>query len=187
MILKHARWERFAQLVATGQSGAAAYRACYGARGASAEVSACRLLRNAKVRERISELQRAAETEAVMSLQETLAFLTAIVRTPVGWIDENSPLCQFFQRTKRGVRIVMPNKLSAIELYAKLAGWLPCGATTARVMAHAPANGHVLTEERRLELVEKRRRAIARLRLIDQPMKLEDGVATEAVGVEGTV
>lgn len=160
IIIANQRHERFATLVATGQSGAAAYRSCYRARGASAEANASRLLRNDKVRTRIAELQTATATAAVMSLEEKRLFLAAIVRTPIGRVDEHSPLCQFFRRTKGGLHITMPDKLRAIELDARLAGELMGNTATANVAVKAQVNQYVVTEERRLELIERRRIAL---------------------------
>jgi hypothetical protein len=73
------------------------------------------------VRSRISELKAAADEGAVMSLREKRLFLAEIVRTPIGKVDESSPLCQGFRRTDTGLTVTMPDKLQAIELDAKLA------------------------------------------------------------------
>jgi phage terminase small subunit len=69
--LENARHERFAQELAKGESASAAYRnAGYSAVGNSAEVSASRLFKNAKVAARIAELRtrvadKAAETTGI--------------------------------------------------------------------------------------------------------------------------
>jgi len=90
-----------------------------------------------------------------MSLEERRLFLAAIVRTPIGRVDETSPLCQFFRRTKGGLHITMPDKLRAIELDARLAGELKGNTAIASVAVNAPGNGYVLTEERRAVLMAK--------------------------------
>jgi hypothetical protein len=105
-------------------------------------------------------LQTAAATEGVMSLREKRLFLAAVVRTPIGEVDENSPLCQYFQRTKAGLRVTMVDKLRALELDAKLAGEIKGPSVT--VNATATAGGFVLTEERRAELIARKRAAIER-------------------------
>ncbi|RWJ97012.1 MAG: Terminase small subunit [Mesorhizobium sp.] len=57
-ILRNPRHERFAQGIAKGLSGKAAYvEAGFRARGNAAEVNAARLLRNAQVTSRLEELQ----------------------------------------------------------------------------------------------------------------------------------
>ena len=63
-IVTNERWEKFAQFIASGETGASAYRPCYGARGASAAANASRLLRNDTVRLRVAELRAAATAAA---------------------------------------------------------------------------------------------------------------------------
>lgn len=69
---------------------------------------------------------REAEWKAnVLSAQEKRAFLADIVRTPVGEVTENSPLCQSYKIDNEGkIEYKMPDKLKALELDAKLAGEL---------------------------------------------------------------
>lgn len=161
MPIRNHRHERFAQLVATGEAGAAAYRQTYGTRGASAEAAASRLLRNDKVSARIAEVQRASAAEGVLTLREKREFLALVVRTPIGQIDENSPLCQWFRRTtgrRPSLEIRMPDKLQAMMLDAKLAGEL--NGTPPRMDAGAAGGGHVITEEELRELRAQKRAAI---------------------------
>jgi len=103
MPLLNQRHESFAQLIASGESGAAAYRTCYGTDGASAEAAASRLLRNGKVQKRVLEMQGEAAKAAVLTLEERRLFLAAVVR------GEHADA-------------KMPDKLRAAELDAKLAG-----------------------------------------------------------------
>lgn len=56
-ILENQRHEKLAQPIASGETGAAAYRQTYDARGTSAETGASRLLRNEQVAARISEIR----------------------------------------------------------------------------------------------------------------------------------
>ena len=79
-ILANQRWEKFAQHVAAGESGAAAYRMTYDARGASAEANASRLLRNDKVRQRVAKLQAASATSTMLTMQERRERLAASAR-----------------------------------------------------------------------------------------------------------
>lgn len=155
------RHEQFAQRVASGETATAAYRAIYSAATKVAEANGSRLLRIAKVSARVAEMQRASATARVMSLQEKREFLALIVRTPIGQIDENSPLCQWFKRTtgrRATFEIRMPDKLQAIMLDARLAGELK--GTSVTVNTAAPVSGYVLTEERRAELMAKKRAAM---------------------------
>ena len=167
------RWEQFAQRVASGESATAAYRAIYKAPDKSAEAHGCRLVRNGKVSARIAEMQRASEESSVMSLQDKREFLALIVRTPIGRIDENSPLCQWFRRTtgrRASLSIRMPDKLQAIMLDARLAGELK--GNTVTVNATASVTGYVMTPERIAELQARKRAAVERRRAslsLEQP------------------
>jgi len=102
-ILVNQRHERFAQIIGSGESGAAAYQTCYGTHGASAEAAASRLLRNGKVRERVTELQSAAATAAVLTLERKRQLLADIAEG-------------------RQQQAKISDRLRAIELDAKLAG-----------------------------------------------------------------
>ena len=78
--LANSRWEKFSQLIASAETGAAAYRTTYDARGASAEANASRLLRNDKVRRRVAELQAASATSTMLTMQERREALAAAAR-----------------------------------------------------------------------------------------------------------
>jgi phage terminase small subunit len=121
------RQERFAQLVAGGMPASRAYReAGYSAKGTASETCAAKLLRIAKVASYVATLRMEAkekgETAAYLTLEEKRKFLRELVTTPVGDVDEKSPLCQSFKFTKDGHEYKLPDKLRALELDAKLAG-----------------------------------------------------------------
>lgn len=80
--LENPKWEKFAQEYAKEPNGARAYRkAGYSPRtDDSAMVGASRLLRYDKVSERITELQKEAETAAVADVTEIMEYLTRGVR-----------------------------------------------------------------------------------------------------------
>lgn len=111
-ILKNQKHERFALLVAQGESGSAAYREVYGRKGAVADANASRLLRNAKVRARIAELQQKAAEKAVLTLARKRELLREMA-------EGERP-------TKRAESADGPtdtyDAVKAIELDAKLAG-----------------------------------------------------------------
>ena len=44
------------------------------------------------------------------------------METPIGEIDETSPLCQAVEDTKDARKVRMPDKLKALELYTRIAG-----------------------------------------------------------------
>jgi phage terminase small subunit len=76
--LLNQRRERFAQLAASGETGAAAYRAAYGAEGPSAEVGASRLLSDVKVLERVADLQRQSATATTLDMQRRREIMAEI-------------------------------------------------------------------------------------------------------------
>ncbi len=106
-----------------GGTATEAYEKAYG-KVKGAEVSASRLLSNAKVAARVKALQEEAAKGAVLSLQETLEYFRKVVLTPIGEVDERSVLCQSAEHSDTGTKFKMPCKLKALELNAKLQGWL---------------------------------------------------------------
>jgi hypothetical protein len=139
------RHERFAQLAASGETGAAAYREAYGTEGASAEAGASRLLRNDKVSERISELQKASATATTLNMQRRREILAEIAENKLAKDAD---------------------RINAVLADAKLAGELNGICVT--VSATGAAGGFVMTEERRAELIEKKRQSNERLRAMKE-------------------
>ena len=126
-----AKHEAFAQRIANGDAASRAYAAVYGKKGATAEVNGSRLLRNAKVKARVCELQKENERRSRMSRDEALAYLAAVVRTPCGQVTPRSNLAEVCceKQTRDGVvRVVkMPSKLAAIQLTARMCAWNQSG------------------------------------------------------------
>lgn len=149
-IVTNQRWEKFAQLIASGETGAAAYRTCYGASGASAAANASRLIRKDKVRMRVCELRQQAAGIGSAEAAKTVA--KAAGRTVLTLAKKRELLHAFATDRK----LKPEQRMRAIELDAKLAGELKGDAATASVTV----NNHVLTEARRAELIEMRRAAM---------------------------
>ena len=142
------RQEKFAELVAAGVPATQAYRqAGYTNAGTTAEKNASRLREKEGVAARIAELRKPQTAAATMTKEEKLAFLAAIIRTPIDQIGPDSPLCQEYTedcisggragKLKRGVapsgnetvtplvfriKTKMCDKLRALELHSKLVG-----------------------------------------------------------------
>lgn len=137
--LANQRHEKFAQRIASGMSGAAAYRTTYGARGATAEVNASKLLRNAKVRDRVADLKECSATAAILSLSEKREILAGVVRG--GEADAK-----------------LSDRLRALELDAKLAGEFTEKFQHSGSIEHR----HVLDEGTREKIMELRRGSLSR-------------------------
>ena len=128
--------ELFAQRVATGDSATAAYRAVYG-KEKNADVFGPRLMGNDGIRSRVGELQEHSANAITLTMQERREIACAIARD---------------------ITARASDRLAAILADARLAGELKGDSLT--VSATASANGNVLTEERRAELMEHRRKAL---------------------------
>ena len=102
-VLSNARHERFAQEVAKGKTAGQAYRHAYGIDTPSADVGACRLLKNVKIATRVQEiLGRGAERAEIT------------VETLIGYAEEARQLA---------LRIEQPSAaVAAIKEIGVLAG-----------------------------------------------------------------
>ena len=120
--LANPRHEKFAQAVASGKSASEAYRQC-GANGKNGDVQAAKLVVKGSIRERIAELKEAQSHKCELSRDQLREFLTEVILTPAGEVDEHSRLCQSYKVTQESREIRMPDKLRAIEQLVKLCGW----------------------------------------------------------------
>lgn len=86
---------------------------------------AARLATNGHVIARVAEIQKASETATHLTIAEKRQFLADVLRTPLGDVDQTSPLCQEHSRTdgemSSTIRFKMPCKLKAIQLDNDLA------------------------------------------------------------------
>ena len=128
--------ELFAQRVATGDSATAAYRVIYG-KEKNADVFGPRLMGNDGIRARVGELQAGSATAATLTMQQRREIACAIARDATARASD---------------------RLAAIMADARLAGELKGDSVT--VSATASANGNVLTEEERAELMAMKQAAI---------------------------
>jgi hypothetical protein len=121
-VLDNPRHEKFAQLIASGESAGVVYGKIYRSLPASAEASAARLLRNVKVRRRVAEIQAGAAARVGWSISERLAFLRRCAETPPSELSLSDPVCQGQRVGKDAEYLLVPDKLKAVDLYSKLAG-----------------------------------------------------------------
>ena len=141
-VLKNPKHEAFAQALAEGMSGCAAYRqhvAEVGTKTDACMAAASRLLADVKVSLRVAELRKSFHEVLEQKLgvrQETIArFLVACMETPVEEVAENSPLAQEVKRSRKFVgkgedaeeweveQVKTPAKLDAAKELNKMAGW----------------------------------------------------------------
>lgn len=144
------RQRRFASLIVKGLSAKDAYRKSFPRCRTvkTAEVEGCSLLKNPKVEAYIKEL-RANDNEKlaldrIITKQETLEFLTQVIRTAAGDINKHDQLCQSYKDTtgEAGHRIdeiKLPDKLRAAERVCKMLGWDAPIKTEEEVKFQAPS------------------------------------------------
>ncbi len=119
-------------------NGTQAYRESYG-KNRSLKESTCateasKLLRNPKVQEYLKELNEKAACESVLSKRKRMEWLSRVVTTPPGQVDENSDLCQEMVIGEFGTKCRVPDKIRAIQELNKMDG------------AYAPEEVKVVTE-----------------------------------------
>lgn len=137
-MLANPKHEAFAQALASGAPASRAYRlhVAFRCTSKTADEKGSRLAALGKVRARVLELRallaQKADEHFVASKLEVLAFLTRVVWTPVGVVDEASELAQDVIHCGHSLadgtslarrRIKMVSKLHAIDLMARIQGW----------------------------------------------------------------
>lgn len=123
------RQQKFAELIVAGQTAKAAYFEAFPRcrTEGTAEANGARLLGNAKVAEFIEALRwetgEKVKSNLIASKTEVAEFLTSVLRTPAGSIDEEHQLCQAFKFTKGERSLKIPDKIKAADSLAKLLGY----------------------------------------------------------------
>jgi phage terminase small subunit len=165
-VLKNARHERFAQYVASGMTGAKAYKKVYRCGQVTAENNSVRLRGYELVSTRITELMERAAAKTVLSMQERRAFLADVVRADMAQFDPKTHgrlIQEITEEVKPDGTIKrkfkLPGKRECIMDDAKLAGDLVEKVQMEGAMVHM-----VLTDSRREELMAKKRQAMERVR-----------------------
>jgi hypothetical protein len=120
-MLKNARHEKFAQLVAGGMSATKAYcKAGYGKK--AAHVNGPRLMGNDSVASRVRELKGKTAQKLSMTREDLAQFFIATLQAKPSEAKEDNPLCERIM-TKAGPCDVFASKLGAASQLAKLCGW----------------------------------------------------------------
>lgn len=107
-------------------AGVAYVRAGYSQNGAAEGAS--RLLKNDKVAAYISAEQERLSERSRIKKWQLLEFLSDVITTPVGEVDENSALVQEVTRDEVGeetvrTKIKMVGKIDAVDRLVRLLGW----------------------------------------------------------------
>jgi hypothetical protein len=123
--LKKSRYEKFAQMVASGLTGSEAYRQVAGATaGKNADVLAARWMDSPGVRERLNELKEANARKATLSREQTIEFLCNVIKTSAAKVDVDSPLVQSAEFVDgKPVKLRIPDKIAAAKELTKMCGW----------------------------------------------------------------
>ncbi|MCF7675527.1 MAG: terminase small subunit [Akkermansiaceae bacterium] len=122
------RQQRFCEFVAAGETQTDAWlRAGYKVSRNVARRNAAESLTKPDIKAHLAELRAPQTAKAKMTKERKLIFLAEIIRTPIGEIGPDSPLCQefseiFSEKGGTSTRIKMPDKLRALELHSKLVG-----------------------------------------------------------------
>jgi hypothetical protein len=169
-MLDNPQHEKFAQLVASGMDKTEAYlKISPGVTRDSACSAGARLF--ASVCQRVRSLQAASADETVMDIRERRQRLARAVRLNLTEFDakRDGDLIIGLDRIEGTdgepgiIKIKLDSKRSCIMSDAELAGEIP-EKPSASITINNQVNVVTITEERRAELIEKRRQANERLR-----------------------
>ena len=122
--LKNVRHEKFAQCVASGLSGADAYRQAAEYSGKQADGNAANWMKRPGVRERIAELKEANSRRATLSREQTIEFLCNVINTSAAKVEADSPLVQSAEFVDgKPVKLKIPDKIAAVRELVRICGW----------------------------------------------------------------
>jgi len=122
-----AQQKKFTELVVSGRPAGRAYEeAGYSSKGASADVSASKLLRNPKVEEYLGELRAEVKKGSILTAQERMEWLSRAVTTPLSEVDESSDICvehvEISGEHGDHKKVKKPDPIRAIDLLNKMDG-----------------------------------------------------------------
>lgn len=175
--------ERFCQLYSDGRfSGRSCYAQAFGSENdGTCRTEACTLLTKPDIQQRIAWLREESLKSWKCEKEEVMRFLHAVVITPVGYVDEESPLAQEVTREevqqggqqgrlRRGdadegneiespettlvkTKIKMPGKKECAELLAKMQGWEKPAEVKLNVSYEPPAQALKRAADKGVDLV----------------------------------
>lgn len=138
--LKNRRHEAFAQACAKGASASNAYRATYGTNAKNIDTLSSRLALSGSVGKRIIEIQADAEHHTHLSISEKRSMLA---------------------KESRDTRNSLKDRIAAMDADSKLAGHIKLAEAGG---VHVNVNVAMLTEDRRKELIQRKRASVERKR-----------------------
>jgi hypothetical protein len=122
--LKNVRHEKFAQCVASGLTGADAYRQVMNYTGKEADGNAANWMNRPGVRERVNELKEENSRKPTLSREQTIEFLCNVISTSAAKVDADSPLVQSAEFVDgKPVKLRIPDKIAAVKELTKMCGW----------------------------------------------------------------
>ncbi|MEG0588148.1 MAG: terminase small subunit [Akkermansia sp.] len=115
---------KFCDYLTEGLDKADAYRRAYKSKSSPAVCASCasKLLKNANIEAYLSKLRAEIKQGVILTRREILEYLTLVVKTPVGKIDDKSELCEEVSISQNGAKTKMPSKLAAIVEINKMLG-----------------------------------------------------------------
>lgn len=125
------RQKRFADEYLKGTpAGRAWERAGYRARGAAADVEACRALRLRSIKTYLDQERAMLLESARIERKQLLDWLERLIFTPIGKVTEHSDLPHAFSMRvdKQDITyldIKLPSKIEAVKMVCHLMGWGP--------------------------------------------------------------
>jgi hypothetical protein len=120
--LANSRWEKFAQLCASGLNNSEGWRRLSG-RKKDADVHAAQLMAKPGVRERVAEIKEQNARGTQLTREELLGFYADVIRTPADQVPAGSPIIQAYETTEHGNKIRLVDKAAAGAALAKMCGW----------------------------------------------------------------
>ncbi len=133
MPMQDGQWESFCRAMAQGvYSQTSCYLQAYGdVERTTAKVCASQLLTNPNLRARIDWLKRELVRDVKLTVEDSIHWCLKVRDTPIGYLDDESPLVQEVHRDHAGtedgpivkLKIKMPSKMDAQKQIDKLMGF----------------------------------------------------------------
>jgi hypothetical protein len=122
--LKNVRHEKFAQCVASGLTGADAYRQVMNYTGKEADGNGANWMNRPGVRERVNELKETNSRKATLTREQAIEFLCNLITASAAKVDMDSSLVQSAEFVDgKPVKLRIPDKIAAVRELVRVCGW----------------------------------------------------------------